>query len=148
MCKPSSPLDSSETMFAAAVFIVSYAGGRDAQNAHLIGVNGFIPRGREREFHNHRQATRRHSQKCAHSIRIQHGENAAARNACSPGFHPLSFVRVVLWDDLINDGRVCDRNAGIISQFLYNHLQDAIVDVLPALGTHAPMTDSEITKVS
>ncbi|TMW69342.1 hypothetical protein Poli38472_001498 [Pythium oligandrum] len=36
--------------------------------------------------------------------------------------------------------------AGIISQYAYEHLKEAVVDVLPALGTHAPMTDEEITK--
>nr|CCA22411.1 conserved hypothetical protein [Albugo laibachii Nc14] len=36
--------------------------------------------------------------------------------------------------------------AGLISQFIYDQLQEAIVDVLPALGIHAPMTDSEISK--
>lgn len=36
----------------------------------------------------------------------------------------------------------------MISQFAYEYLQEAVTDVLPALGTHAPMTEEEISKVS
>lgn len=38
--------------------------------------------------------------------------------------------------------------SGAISQFAYEYLQENVKDVLPALGTHAPMTDDEITKVA
>lgn len=38
--------------------------------------------------------------------------------------------------------------SGVISQFAYEYLQSSVTDVLPALGTHAPMTDDEITKAS
>ncbi|GAB9476783.1 hypothetical protein Gpo141_00013841 [Globisporangium polare] len=37
--------------------------------------------------------------------------------------------------------------SGAISQFAYEYLQGSVKDVLPALGTHAPMTDDEITKM-
>uniref|UniRef100_K3WST1 LarA-like N-terminal domain-containing protein n=1 Tax=Globisporangium ultimum (strain ATCC 200006 / CBS 805.95 / DAOM BR144) TaxID=431595 RepID=K3WST1_GLOUD len=37
--------------------------------------------------------------------------------------------------------------SGAISQYAYKHLQENVKDVLPALGTHAPMTEEEITKM-
>lgn len=39
------------------------------------------------------------------------------------------------------------RKSGAISQYAYEHLQENVKDILPALGTHAPMTEDEITKV-
>ncbi|TDH66667.1 uncharacterized protein CCR75_005184 [Bremia lactucae] len=37
--------------------------------------------------------------------------------------------------------------AGLLSQYAYEYLQDKVVDVLPALGTHDPMSDDEICKL-
>ncbi len=37
--------------------------------------------------------------------------------------------------------------AGLLTSHAYNYLQDSLVDVLPALGTHAPMSDEEINKM-
>ncbi|DAZ97212.1 TPA: hypothetical protein N0F65_003843 [Lagenidium giganteum] len=37
--------------------------------------------------------------------------------------------------------------SGIITQYSYEHLQGAVKDILPALGTHAPMSEEEITKM-
>lgn len=37
--------------------------------------------------------------------------------------------------------------AGILTSHAYNYYQKSMVDVLPALGTHAPMTDEEIEKM-
>lgn len=37
--------------------------------------------------------------------------------------------------------------AGIITQYTYQHYREALVDVLPALGTHVPMPDAQIEKM-
>jgi len=37
--------------------------------------------------------------------------------------------------------------AGIITEMSWEHYGAALVDVLPALGTHAPMSDSEIDRM-
>jgi nickel-dependent lactate racemase len=37
--------------------------------------------------------------------------------------------------------------AGIITQYTHQHYQEALVDVLPALGTHVPMPDWQIEKM-
>lgn len=37
--------------------------------------------------------------------------------------------------------------AGIITQYTYQHYREALVDVLPALGTHVPMPDWQIEKM-
>ncbi|GLE04046.1 hypothetical protein PINS_up012957 [Pythium insidiosum] len=37
--------------------------------------------------------------------------------------------------------------AGVITQYVFEYLRDAVKDVLPALGTHVPMTPEEITKM-
>ncbi|KAJ0407124.1 hypothetical protein ATCC90586_005688 [Pythium insidiosum] len=37
--------------------------------------------------------------------------------------------------------------AGVITQYAYEYLKSAVKDVLPALGTHVPMTSEEITKM-
>lgn len=37
--------------------------------------------------------------------------------------------------------------AGILTKFTYEHFGPALVDVLPALGTHVPMTDTQIAKM-
>ncbi len=37
--------------------------------------------------------------------------------------------------------------AGTISEMTWEHYGDALADVLPALGTHAPMSDSEISRM-
>ena len=37
--------------------------------------------------------------------------------------------------------------AGIITEMTWEHYGDALVDVLPALGTHAPMSDAEIARM-
>jgi nickel-dependent lactate racemase len=37
--------------------------------------------------------------------------------------------------------------AGILTQYTYQHYREALVDVLPALGTHVPMPDWQIEKM-
>lgn len=37
--------------------------------------------------------------------------------------------------------------AGILTSYTYDYYKDNLVDILPALGTHAPMSDSEITNM-
>ena len=37
--------------------------------------------------------------------------------------------------------------AGILTQYTYQHYREALVDVLPALGTHVPMPDAQIEKM-
>ncbi|HEX3134035.1 MAG TPA: lactate racemase domain-containing protein, partial [Planctomycetota bacterium] len=37
--------------------------------------------------------------------------------------------------------------AGILTQYTYQHYREALVDVLPALGTHVPMPDAQIAKM-
>jgi len=37
--------------------------------------------------------------------------------------------------------------AGILTQYTYQHYREALVDVLPALGTHVPMPDHQIEKM-
>ncbi len=37
--------------------------------------------------------------------------------------------------------------AGILTNIIYRYYKDALKDILPALGTHSPMTESEITKM-
>ncbi len=37
--------------------------------------------------------------------------------------------------------------AGVLTSFAYEHLGDRLTDILPALGTHTPMTDNEIRKM-
>ncbi len=37
--------------------------------------------------------------------------------------------------------------AGILTQYTYQHYKEALVDVLPALGTHVPMPDAQIEKM-
>lgn len=42
--------------------------------------------------------------------------------------------------------RGCSK-AGVLSQYAYEYLKDGVKDVMPALGTHVPMTDDELTRV-
>ncbi|HPS13940.1 MAG TPA: lactate racemase domain-containing protein, partial [Prolixibacteraceae bacterium] len=35
-------------------------------------------------------------------------------------------------------------NAGILTSFAYQYYQEKLTDILPALGTHSPMTDAQI----
>jgi nickel-dependent lactate racemase len=37
--------------------------------------------------------------------------------------------------------------AGIVTRLVWEHYRERLTDVLPALGTHVPMSDSEITKM-
>ncbi|KAI9917925.1 hypothetical protein PsorP6_013024 [Peronosclerospora sorghi] len=55
-----------------------------------------------------------------------------------------NFERVVL---VPPDFTRFHSKAGLLSQYAYEYLQDKLTDVLPALGTHDPMTDDEITKM-
>lgn len=38
-------------------------------------------------------------------------------------------------------------HAGIITKFVYQYYREALTDILPALGTHAPMTSQQISKM-
>ncbi|MDP4193658.1 MAG: lactate racemase domain-containing protein [Bacteroidota bacterium] len=38
-------------------------------------------------------------------------------------------------------------HAGLLTGFIYDYYNDALSDVLPALGTHAPMTEKEISEM-
>lgn len=37
--------------------------------------------------------------------------------------------------------------AGLLTKFVYKYYKEALTDILPALGTHSPMTSAEITKM-
>jgi nickel-dependent lactate racemase len=37
--------------------------------------------------------------------------------------------------------------AGILTKFAYQYFKEALTDILPALGTHSPMTNNEISKM-
>lgn len=37
--------------------------------------------------------------------------------------------------------------AGLLTKFIYQYYKEALTDILPALGTHSPMTNGEITKM-
>jgi hypothetical protein len=39
------------------------------------------------------------------------------------------------------------RKSGIVTQHAYNYFGEHVKDIMPALGTHAPMTPDEISKV-
>ena len=45
-----------------------------------------------------------------------------------------------------NDIMIC-RKAGVLTQYAYEYYGNAVQDVMPALGTHAPMTSEERHKM-